>query len=71
MRVREAESALENELVENQGISAEVSIQWKYENEVICIEKIFVKTSEKQDEEVLKDVWEYLTKNYCSEVLIE
>ena len=71
LRVREAERALENEIAKNHEIAAEVSLQWKYESEVICIEKIFVKTSEKQDEEVLKGVWEYLTKNYCSEVLIE
>jgi hypothetical protein len=30
-----------------------------------------LKNKEKQSEEVEKAMWEYLTQNYCSEVLIE
>ena len=38
--------------------------------EYICI-KICVKIVKQEDEEVLRKMWEYLTQNYCSEVLIE
>ena len=71
LRIRETENALEWELEETQGIASKVSIQWTNQDEGIYIEKISVKTLEKQDEEALRIMWEYLTKNYCSEVLIE
>jgi len=71
LRIRETENALELEIAKKQGISSEVSIQWTEQNEGIYIKKICVKTLEKQDEEALRIMWEYLTKNYCSEVLIE
>ena len=71
LRIRETENALELEIAKTQGISSEVSIQWTEQNEGIYIKKICVKTLEKQDEEALRIMWEYLTKNYCSEVLIE
>ena len=71
LRIRETESALERGIEEKYGIAVEVSMVWKQENEGIYIEKICVKTLERQEEEVLRIMWEYLTKNYCSEVLIE
>ena len=71
LRIRETESALEQGIEEKYGIAVEVSMVWKQENEGIYIEKICVKTLERQEEEVLRIMWEYLTKNYCSEVLIE
>ena len=71
LRIKEAEAALEKELKDVQGISVKVSIQWHYESEGIYIEKVSVKTLEQYEEEVLQKMWEYLTKNYCSEVLIE
>lgn len=80
MRIRETENALEKELEENFAIHAEIRIDWAlkadmvgslYEADVIKINRIFVQTDGKQNEEVVNSVWEYLTKNYCSEVLIE
>ena len=71
LRVRETERAIESELAQKYGIKTTVSMEWRHQNEGIYIEKISIKTLEKQDEEVLKNMWEYLTKNYCSEVLIE
>ena len=53
------------------GLSVTVSLEWTQENEGVCIKKIYVKTGEEQEEEVLENMWEYLTENYCSEVLIE
>ena len=43
----------------------------KYEDRQVEITQIRIKTMQQVDEEVLKNMWEYLTKNYCSEVLIE
>lgn len=71
LRVRETEKALQKDIAQTCGIKAVVSIDWKKENEGIRIEKIHVITTEQQNEEALKNMWEYLTKNYCSEVLIE
>lgn len=71
LRIREAEVALEKEIAKNQGILADVSIRWTRENTEIRIDEILVKTTGREDEEVLANMWEYLTKNYCSEVLIE
>ena len=39
--------------------------------ELIKITQICVKMIEEQEEEVVRKMWEHLTKNYCSEVLIE
>jgi len=80
MRVEETEKAIEKEILEKYNMQTEVGLQWefytetvkgKYIDEKIKITKLVVKTKEGQDEEVLRDMWEYLTKNYCSEVLIE
>ena len=71
LRVRETELALENEIRQMHGLSVTVSLEWTQENEGVCIKKIYVKTGEEQEEEVLENMWEYLTENYCSEVLIE
>ena len=80
MRIEETENALENELLEKYQTLAEVSLTWdikeerlnkKYVFDAIHITQMHVKTMEQKDEEVLRNMWEYLTKNYCSEVLIE
>ena len=80
MRIEETENALENELLEKYQTVAEVSLTWdikeerlnkKYVFDAIQITQMHVKTMEQKDEEVLRNMWEYLTKNYCSEVLIE
>lgn len=71
LRVRETEKALAREIAEKQEIEVTVSLEWTREKEDIRIDKICVKTYKQEDEEVLKKVWEHLTENYCSEVLIE
>lgn len=80
LRIEEAETLLEEELFNRYGTKAEVTIGWameetayadRYVDEQIKITEIHVKNQEKQAEEVERQMWEYLTKNYCSEVLIE
>ena len=80
MRVREAQVSLEKALKDEFLVEAEVEIEWRsegeeygklYDDEKIKIVRILVKNKEKQAEEVENAMWEYLTKNYCSEVLIE
>ncbi len=80
MRIRETEKSLREELEKSFGLKAEIRIDWafdsenhggSYEVDVIKINRILVTTDGKQNGEVVNSVWEYLTKNYCSEVLIE
>ncbi len=79
MRIRETEKALENQVKTNFGIQTQINLDWAlttetqggYAVEKVKINAIKVVTDGKQNEEVVKSVWEYLTKNYCSEVLIE
>ena len=80
MRVREAEDKLEEELFKEFSVRANVTLVWEteksayasyYEDEKIKITRIYVVNDKKQAEEVEKAMWGYLTKNYCSEVLIE
>ncbi len=80
MRIRETETALEKEIMEKYSVSSEVSLQWEqetqtvagmYEEEKIRITGLCVTVKEDINEEARKNMWEYLTKNYCSEVLIE
>ena len=71
MRIQKTEKALTQDIAEKNGIEVSVSIDWKKEKKEIFLEKIYVNTMEQQNEEALKNMWEYLTKNYCSEVLIE
>lgn len=71
MRISQTESALQVELEEKYGVTAEVTFCWSQSEEKIRIDKIRVKLSNKASEGIMKEVREYLTKNYCSEVLIE
>lgn len=78
MRVRLTESALEQEILEKFGVACEAALVWKkckanslQENGEIQITQIQIKLKNNTDEEVALRMWEYLTKNYCSEVLIE
>lgn len=79
MRIGEAEKSLQEEMEKNFGVKGEICIDWTMDTEVIVgtnvdvvkINRIHFKTDGKQSEEVVKSVWEYLTKNYCSEVQIE
>ena len=73
MRIKNAESALEQELEKNFSVVVKLSLEWEYGEDTneIKITKIHVEKESEIDEEGEKVMWEYLTKNYCSEVLIE
>ncbi len=80
LRIQQTETALEKELNEKYSISATVYLKWREQEETtalfdigqeIKILKIIVKTERECGEEVKNAMWEYLTENYCSEVLIE
>ena len=78
MRVRYTESVLEQEIFEKFGVACEAALSWKTSetnsfqgNGEIQITQIQIKLKNNTDEEVVLRMWEYLTKNYCSEVLIE
>ena len=80
MRVTETEKALQEEMFERFSVNCEVELLWGFESEkvgkntdieLIKITQICVKMIEEQEEEVVRKMWEHLTKNYCSEVLIE
>ena len=80
MRVRDVQVSLQKVLRTEFFVEADVQIEWAsevnsygqiYDGEKIKIVRILVKNKEKQSEEVKNAMWEYLTQNYCSEVLIE
>ena len=76
MRIQNTENALNEELLEKFSLSAQSDIDWRFkgkecDSDEIMITKISVKLQEEGTEDLKNDVWEYLTKNYCSEVLIE
>ena len=80
MRISETEKALKQELFEIFSVDCEVLLEWvlaaesvgRNESiEVVKITNISINMQETPTEEVKKKMWEYLTKNYCSEVLIE
>ena len=79
-KLRETEKALEEELSKTLNVNCEAELVWTTEPEsigknttieVIKITQIRIKMMEHLEEEVIREMWEYLTKNYCSEVLIE
>ncbi len=71
LRIKSTEIALQKELLEKYKINSNVSIFWQYEKYDIRITQIKITLKEEQSEVVKQEMWEYLTKNYCSEVLIE
>lgn len=80
MRICEAESAIEEEIFNKYGLKTNILLTWeletsvvdnRYEMERIKITKICVITNKEEDEKTLKELWEYLKDNYCSEVIIE
>ena len=68
MRIQATERALEAELKEKFAVETCVAIEWLYQSGEIKIKKLVVKIQNGENKE---GMWEYLTKNYCSEVLIE
>ena len=74
MRIRQTEQALEQEILEKYALESEVCLVWGMygiQTEEIRIQEIRIQLPENADEEVKQSMWEYLTENYCSEVLIE
>ncbi len=74
------EDILEKEIYEKYAFSVFISIDWAYEEEnsidvydptKIKINQIRISQKQALKEEDKSILWEYLTKNYCSEVLIE
>ena len=74
------EDRLEKEVYEKYDFSVNISIDWAYEEEnstdiydlaKIKINQIIISEKQALSEEDKSILWEYLTKNYCSEVLIE
>ncbi len=79
-RVRAAEAALCKELQEEYPLTKAVTLEWTIEKETfgkgytidgIRIQRICVEVEEGASEEVKENMSSYLTKNYCSEVLME
>ena len=71
LRVENAESAIETELLQYFEVACVVSIRWELKNDEIHVQKIFLTVDEHCSEEVKARMCEYVTKNYCSEVLLE
>lgn len=79
MRVKETQTCLQNELLEKYGVETQILLEWEWQQKAdskistdeIYITKIKVSGMENQDESMRKEVKEYLSKNYCSEVQIE
>lgn len=69
MRIRYAEQSLETEILDKYALAVDVCLECATED--LKINKITVKTNKETDEEAKRVMWEYLTQNYCSEVLIE
>ena len=74
-RIVEAQYALEKELQERFNLESNVIIEWEsMENQSdlkIKITKISVYPTNSVSAEEMEEIKAYLTKNYCSEVLIE
>ncbi len=80
LRVREAELALEKELSKQYALTADVALEWRlikdefggyYAVDCIQIVRVRIDVSQEVSKEVKENVASYVTKNYCSEVLIE
>lgn len=80
LRIRETERSLKKELEEKFDLSASVEIKWDTETDIyagiydydrIKILQIILTVENVIDEEVEKEMLEYLKKNYCSEVRLE
>lgn len=69
MKVRQAEETLEKELFEKLSLSCNLAFSWDLLENEIFIRKITVLSPVATDEKEI--LYEYLTKNYCSEVVFE
>ena len=80
LRIKEAQRYLEEETLKNFGVQTSITLIWekveetiagKYKDTSIKITKIEVSLKEETTEDIIKSMWEYMTKHYCSEVKIE
>ncbi len=79
MNIAQAETEMALEIKKIYGVDVAISLEWKrvareegkYKVEGIYIEKICVSGLLGQSEAIQGQVFEYLSKTYCSEVLIE
>lgn len=71
MRITQAEESIRKELQDKFAVQATVALQAKTDTTVLEIESISIETVNDVAEEVKTAMCEYLTKTYCSEVLIE
>ena len=69
MKVRQAEETLEKEIFEKFSLSCRLTFSWELLEDEIFIRKITVLSP--IDTEEKESLYEYLTKNYCSEVVFE
>jgi hypothetical protein len=76
-RVLQTQALLETELKERYGLSLTVVCVWEWrkrENvgyEEVYISQIRVQGAKEERKELQQEILEYLTKNYCEEVLLE
>lgn len=69
MKVRQAEETLEKEIFEKFSLSCRLTFSWELLEDEIFIRKITVFSPVTTEEKEI--LYEYLTKNYCSEVVFE
>ena len=69
MKVRQAEETLEKELLDKFSLSCNLAFSWELLKDEIFIRKITVFSPVTTEEKEI--LYEYLTKNYCSEVVFE
>ena len=71
MRIEDARELLQMEIATRFALQVVVDIEADTDTATLVLNKITVQIEERVEEEVKNSVWEYLTKTYCSEVLIE
>ena len=71
MRIDKAEEALQEEIWKRYSVKVFIEIEADGNAVALTVSKIIARTDENVSDEVKKMVCEYLTNNYCSEVLIE
>ena len=71
MRIQNAQAQLENEIKEKFGLDCKVVFTWEYDKENIRIIKLTVQPQTEISERQNSELYEYLTNDYCSEVVIE
>ncbi len=79
-RIQSAEKALQEELKDKYEVDTKIEIEYSltveniyelYPATMIQVERIRIQTQAQVREEVKKEMWLYVTENYCSEVLLE